>query len=1708
MKGGLQLNRRLIMLLVVLATAFSAAAQPYNNEWIDFSKTYYKFKVGADGLYRIPAATLQANGLNNIPAEQFRLFRNGKEVPLFTSVPTGLMPADGYIEFWGLANDGETDRVLYREEQFQHRTKYNLHADTAMYFLTVAPGVQNKRFVAMNNDVASNTLPAEPYFMYKLARDFKERLNSGFAADLEQYVFSSSYDKGEFFSSSEIRQRITRTDNQTNLRAAPGGPDARLSFGAFGNTTKTRRLRVELNSTQLYENSMNFFSDLLASVTVPASLLAGGSASLAFTNVQPPAPPTGPDPYLDRMVLSFYELTYAREFNFNNQRTFPFELEARTNGYFLEIRNFNAGGIAPVLYDLENQERYVANTQVNGVLRFALPGSAVARKMVLVSQAAATGYPITISTLSSKTFTDFSNPGLQGNYLIISHQQLMNTSGGSNPLEDYRQYRSSATGGGFTAKIYDIAELTDQFAFGQYGHPLSVKNFIRFARANFSSPLQHIFIVGKGVTYNYYRSSTTALRPQLTELNLVPTFGFPGSDNLLSAASSSDPIIQTPIGRLSVIKPVEIADYLEKVKEYEQEQRTISGKIEDKLWMKNVLHVTGATDALLGVQLCNYMSSYKTMIDDTLTGASAIVLCKTASGQQDESGSLIIRRKFEEGISLLTYFGHSSANTLEFSIEDPEDYNNKGKYPVFSVNGCYAGDFFQYSIGRFQVFETLTEKFTLAKQKGSIAFIASTHFGVVNYLAAYLNSFYGQIGKTDYGQTVGVVVKDALAAMKQRYSPIDFLARVHAEQVSLHGDPALVMNFQEKPDYAVEESTIEISPSFISVSDQSFTAKVKYYNIGKAINDSVHVEVKRVNPDGSEQLLYNQKRLAPKMVDSLEFNLPIVATIHKGQGRIVVSLDGLDAIAEMTEENNTASKTFFIYEDEASPAYPYNYSIVSDPAQKFYASTANPFSSMKQYIMELDTTTNFNSTLKKSVTISSEGGLLEFNPQTTFLDSVVYYWRTALVPGEGGEYIWNLSSFQFRNNGQSGFNQSHYYQHKESDLFQLNLSEGNKWSFGTKVNTIQVRHAMYPTSGTEDSDFSILINDADYIRSACLGRSLIFTVIDPRTMVPWKNVDENGQNLNRFGSASANCAPSRNWNFEFSYMTAASRKLMMDMMDSIPDGYYVIVRSFDYSNPASFSATWRADTTLYGSNKSLYHKLLAAGFSNIDELNAPKTWGLLYKKNDPSFAPQTRVSAGLYDRFFISSNTPSPDSTGTIKSPSFGPAKAWKELRWNGAFVEAGTPDQVTIQLMGVNATGGSPVVLKEINLEDKIVDISDIDAARYPYLQLLMQNKDAVNFTPFQLSYWKLIYDPVPEGAIVPKLYLSVKDTVEIGEPVQFGIAFKNITNIAFDSLKVKVSISDANNITTELPVVKQKPLPGQDTLRFNYTIDTKKYPGLNTLYVDFNPDFDQPEQYRFNNFLFRNLYVKGDATHPLLDVTFDGVHILNGDIVSAKPRIQIKLKDESKYMLLEDTSLMRIQVKFPDGTIKTYRFDSDTVRFTPAVAGTDNTATIEFTPAFLQTFDQETGMDSYELTVVGKDASNNSAGRAGYSIEFKVVNKPMISNLLNYPNPFSTSTAFVFTLTGSEVPTNFKIQILTVTGKVVREITGEELGPLRIGRNITEYKWDGTDQFGQRLANGVYLYRVVSTLNGMKMDKFKTDGDNTDKYFTRGYGKMYLIR
>jgi hypothetical protein len=88
--------KKILLTPFVLLIAITGFAQ-LNNSWIDYNKTYYKFKLAKDTLTRIPQPVLAAAGLGSVPAEQFQLWRNGKEVRLYTSIATGIMGSGDYI---------------------------------------------------------------------------------------------------------------------------------------------------------------------------------------------------------------------------------------------------------------------------------------------------------------------------------------------------------------------------------------------------------------------------------------------------------------------------------------------------------------------------------------------------------------------------------------------------------------------------------------------------------------------------------------------------------------------------------------------------------------------------------------------------------------------------------------------------------------------------------------------------------------------------------------------------------------------------------------------------------------------------------------------------------------------------------------------------------------------------------------------------------------------------------------------------------------------------------------------------------------------------------------------------------------------------------------------------------------------------------------------------------------------------------------------------------------------------------------------------------------------------------------------------------------------------------------------------------------------------------------------------------------------------
>lgn len=1696
---------KLTTLLLLMCCGLAVRSQNFNNEWIDYNKTYYKFKIGATGLYRINQPALQAASLGSVEAQHFQLWRNGQQIAIYTSVATGTLGAGDYIEFWGERNDGKPDLPLYRNADNQLNGKYSLETDTATYFLTVNTTSANLR-LETTPSVFPGSPVLDPYFTHTVGRYWQERINPGFSQREGDNTYSSAYEVGEGWSSFDIQKNTSHAYTFTNLfvYSGAGAPDGSIKVHGSGNSYNVntangiyypRQFQFKLNNQTLVEQEVPLFDPLKETRAVPVSLISTNSATATITNVS-----TMPDPLTDRIVVHMVELTYPREFNFDNQTNFTFKLAASASNS-VQIANFNHGGTAPVLYDLTNNKRYVTDIS-SGSVRVQLQPSATERTLVLVSAQASNITAVT--NFQSRNFVNYGIAANQGNYLLITHSKFLNGPNGTQPVDAYKAYRSSAPGGSFNAKIYMIEELIDQFAFGIKHHPLAVRNFIRFARATYSNPLKNILLVGRG--QNYIQNRNNENGADLSKLSFIPTFGQPASDILLAAEPGPDENPLTPIGRLSVVQPEEITIYLNKVVQYELAQVTGSPLIQDKAWMKNFVHVVGASEPFLVSILEASMNNFKEIAIDTLIGGKVSTFSKSSVDIIQQLSSQQLQTLFREGLGMLTYFGHANATALEYNLDDPYNYDNAGKYPVFFLLGCNAGNFFNYNPARLQVKETISEKYVLADNRGGIACIAGTSLGVVNGLETYATSLYNAMAKTQYGKTIGEIMQETIRQVFFYYSPDSHLARIHCEQTLLHGDPALKMDVSfPKPDYVIEDQLVTIAPTFISVADPTFKVKAKFLNIGKAINKDIAVEVKRIYPGNPvAQVIFRDTVPGTRYMDSLEYDVPIDAIRDKGLNRITITVEADGNIDELYETNNTLTKDVFIYEDEARPISPYNFAIINTQPIKLYASTANPFSPLKNYMMELDTTELFNSPLKVSRTVNSVGGLLEFDPGITFTDSTVYYWRVASSVTTGSPK-WNNSSFIYLPASDKGFNQSHFFQHDKSEKTDILLTpNARNWKFDSSGHFLTGRNAVFLSASGQEGDFVVKPDGDPYIRSACVPSSLIFVLFDPNTFKPVLNDGRNGA----FFPA---CQPSRRWNFEWTFTLRAERKKMMEFMDAIPDGYIVVVRSI-VTNPFNgpFIDQWKDDTTDFGSGQSLYHRLKAEGLTAIDSFYRSRAMIMIYQKNRPGFGPVSKASDGIYDVFELTKHLQTPDSIGYIKSPLFGRAKAWKALKWRGTSApDVTNGDHVLIDVLGVDNVGQETVVIPGIDINTQDLNLSTIDAAQFPYLRLRMRNADSVNFTAYQLRYWRITYDPVPEGAIAPNKFLQTKDVLDLGEPLDFKVAFQNVTpTIPFDSVLVRMVVTGQDNVQSIVPLRRRRPMSAaapdnSDSLQVGAVIPTSTLAGNNSLFIEVNPDDDQPEQHHFNNFAYLNFRVKGDTLNPLLDVTFDGVHILNRDIVSSKPEIIIKLKDEQKWLLLDTNSLVKVTIKFPDGSSRIFPYTGDTLRFIPAgqAPSTDNTATVNFKPFF-----EEDGI--YELMVSGKDKSNNNSGVVEYRVQFEVINKPMISNMLNYPNPFTTSTAFVFTITGSEVPQNIRIQIMTITGKIVRDITKEELGPLHIGRNITEFKWDGTDQYGAKLANGIYLYRVITNLNGKKLDKYRSEGEDTDKYFKEGYGKMYLMR
>lgn len=1681
--------RKLLLIAFLLQSAF-AISQPYGNEWVNASQPHFYFNIHQEGVYRISYQTLNdalaAEGFNlgNIDPRNIQVFARGEEQHvLVAGEADGTFDAIDFIELYARGNDGVFDEGVYFDNPLNNANPYHsLINDTIRYFLTWNNSITNAR-VTLENDINFTGYTPSPYILRDEIDELHDQYFQGqYYSQAESY--SPIYSGGEGFYGYLFDGNWT--DSFWNLGTQyrySSGPDAEVEISVVGASFNDKNLHIEGPSIS-FDDVVETYNGYRYNFTIPTSSLGANTSNFTFSIT--------PNNSAYKALVGYVKVRYPQTPNVGSGQSAKFIVDDNPNypaqaKSYIQLTGYNQP--TAFIYELTNHKKiFLGGTPGSyGVL---IPDNGSLKECYLTHESAANSNAITqlkpAGANGSVYFTDFDALDVNTDYFAIGHPTFYN---------EVQQYATYRNGSGHNAIGIDVEELYNQFGWGINKHPLAIRKFASWALGNLTNP-KHIFLIGKTVASHLARND-----PALFEQILVPSFGSPPSDVMITSYLGTGTYLEEPgiaIGRLAAKTPQQVTDYQIKVQEYEA--------LPNEFWMKKILHFSGGSVGSELLQIRAFMDSYKHIIEDTLFGGNVQTFQKTSSQPFQITQVDSITNLINDGVQLINFFGHGSSVGFDVSIDHPSLFNNDdGKYPVMIANSCYAGDIHQQN----GIPSSVSEQWVLEPNGGALAFLATIGRGDKVYLNAYCTDLYHSISHLEYANTLGSQVKRGI---RENAQPFNDLTKLHNLEYTLHGDPGINITNRPLPDLMVNQQSIWFEPEEITTEMAEFEMNIVITNLGAAFTDTFLIEISRQLPTGQVDTTLSIFHPPVYYLDTLKVFVPIDLIDGLGINKLCVSLDNSQIIDELLEVNNDVCVDVNVLSPDIVPIWPYKFAVIPDQGPTLKCSTGNPFAPVKTYRIELDTTDLFNSPLMQFTTITQGGGVVNWTPNLlqNMPDSTVYFWRASVDSATYGFYNWRETSFQYIID-KYGWGQAHYFQYKEDEHVNIIYDRPERdWDFFQSAKQLKVNSVGIINNLAEGEGTNYFIDNGREEYLGCTGNTayypqLLTAVMDACTLEPWftPGVDVTTGQYQEGAGAQGQLEPCRTrpeaW-YQWGTDGTSANNMVNFLNVTVPDSNYIAF------------TTWRPYTTngfdLQNLPANVVQTLQDLGATAIDTLGNV-AYAFFAKKGDPSSAIEV-FGSNLTDDISLTAVMTGCFNQGTIKTKYIGPTSEWKSFHVRSHPEENPTLDSIAINIIGVRPSGVEEVVMS--GLDGNSTDITDlyntIDASVYPRLRLsAFCADDSSASTPPQMDRWQVLFEGVPEAALNPHISYSFEsDTLYDGDLLKFHVAIENISEFDMDSLLVHYWIEDAAGNRNYLPYPRQAPLLAGEFLYDTIVTNPLAFMGGNIFWVEVNPrrpdqtvGYDQLEQYHFNNLASVKFEVNGDGVNPIMDVTFDGVHILDGDIVSAKPYIVIELDDESQYRLLNDTSDYQVFLKEPESqNLKRIWFGNFTnMQFYPGEFP-DNKARIEWPAEF--------PVDGvYELWVQGYDQSNNAAGDQYYRISFEVVNEATISNVLNYPNPFSTSTKFVFTITGSEQPDYFKIQIMTITGKVVREITMDDLGQMNIGRNVTQYAWDGKDSYGDQLANGVYLYRMVAKLEG---DYIKHRQSGADKWIESGFGKMMLIR
>jgi hypothetical protein len=977
-----------------------------------------------------------------------------------------------------------------------------------------------------------------------------------------------------------------------------------------------------------------------------------------------------------------------------------------------------------------------------------------------------------------------------------------------------------------------------------------------------------------------------------------------------------------------------------------------------------------------------------------------------------------IQNAIDNGGLFISYVGHSGTQTWDNGITDVGALKNSydDRFPLISDFGCSTGKFAEPDVDCFG------ELFLVQSNDGqAISYLSNSSWGYVSTAVDCPPLFYGEFLQDS---VTNVAQAHVLAKIKlfQQYGYSD-VNEVFAFCNVLFGDPMLNLKLPPKPNLEISSKDIVFLKDNPSDQDQFLPVKIYYHNYGLVPNDSVQIKIKDTfnNKLSSEQSF---KLAVPLFTDSLVVNVPIKGEV--GTHNLTVTIDSANTFDEIYETDNQTSTNFTVY----------SITFRSLSADRYY----NPFNgkinllnpsystgtSDNKLIFQVDTSENFNSPVQYASNLDTFSTSISLS---NLIPSTRYWWRVKLsnLPaGQAGSTSWSVP-YSFTNIS-SNYN---WYINSPADSLSdikyvnANYNKINKaWELTTARDELKISSA-----GSSDGKFaSMQYNLLEQLPTTYywgISIALIDTVtLQPHGIQVFSSGDGSAQTRNKLADSLTNYINS----------LAPGTVLAMTVCD---DGAQSVL---GYNPPSTVRDAIKELGSIY-----------------IDSVKYRESWCILGKKGAaPGTVPEVYKKQFQGNAVIDTSKIVKSDS-GSITFPEIS-----NSVQWDSLLINSSIPTGASINVIPIGIKSSNEIdTLTSLSLSGGHSSLKGISAKSYPAMKILLKlHANQSKISP-KINDLGVKFKSTPELGTNYQVVSIGSDSIQAGanESLQFYVY--NVGSTPADSFNVKVDVVNSDNSHNTIFQSIVDSLNPNSRRMFNVSYNSSSGSGAKSFYIDIDPDNKVSELYKDNNIYSVPFYVKPDTSRPSLQVEFDGRSIMDGDYVSSNPKIKVELNDPS-LLPISDTSAVSIFLNdepvyyAANMSPLSYKFSSSNPKFEAT-----------YTPTL------KDGV--YILKVIAKNPLSSLTDTTSYIKSFTVSNEPKLLYVYNYPDPFKSDTYFTFKLT--QVPDKLEIRIFTIAGRLIRDIKVNGSG---LKTDFNSIHWDGRDQNGDLLANGVYLYKINMSLNG----------------------------